>query len=302
MSIEIKKTIKEFIKNVINTEYAEKISCLQKESLYLQTEVSRLRSLVRYLVADKITDFPLMTQTRESFHFQWGGTYEKMPDPFSLEELQTRVCQATQFSCDWFAGKKILDAGCGSGRFSQAMLSLGATVTSIDQSTNAIERTKRRCEPYADRSRILRHDLLTPFALEETFDLVWSFGVLHHTGNTYKALTYIAEKVVKGGYLFLMLYGEPPITIDGDHGSFDYYRTIEEIRRKTCLMSYEERYEYLKKVFPEEELHGWFDAISPQINDTYALYEIKTWLHKLGFTDIRRTVEHPSHHVIARKE
>lgn len=293
--------LKNATKKILHHDVETNISNLQKESLYLQTEVSRLRSLVRYLVADKIATFPMMLQTRESFNFQWGDIYEKMPDPFSLQELQDRVCLMTELDRKWFEGKKILDAGCGGGRFSQALLSLGAIVISIDQSINAIERTKNRCSSYADNSTVLQKDLLMPLNLEDSFDLVWSFGVLHHTGNTYKALQNICNYVKNDGYLFLMLYGEPEITISNNHGAFDYYYKIEELRRKTYVMSYEERYEYLKNIFNEKELHGYFDAISPQINDTYAFYEIQAWLYNLGFIDVKRTLDHPSHHIIARK-
>ncbi len=297
----ISQKMKTIAKNLLRTDYETNISNLQRESLYLQTEVSRLRSLVRYLVADKITTFPMMMQTRESFNFQWGDIYEKMPDPFTLQELQDRVCMLTGFDKDWFYGKKVLDAGCGSGRFSQAMLSLGSTVTSIDQSINAIELTNKRCKSYAEHSIVLQRDLLKPLDIDENFDLVWSFGVLHHTGNTYGALTNIEKYVKNNGYLFIMLYGEPEITVSNNHGAFDYYYKIENLRRKTCVMSYKERYEYLKKIFDPKELHGYFDAISPQINDTYAFYEIQTWLHNLGYVDVKRTIDHPSHHVIARK-
>ncbi|MCL1915393.1 MAG: class I SAM-dependent methyltransferase [Desulfovibrionaceae bacterium] len=294
--------LKRVLRQKIHEEIDGKLLALKHESLYLQTEVSRLRSLVRYLVADKIRDFPMMYQTRGSFDFQWGDTLEETRDPSSLNELCRSVCEYSQLEKGWFAGKKALDAGCGSGRFSLAMLSMGAEVVAIDQSANAVNQTKKSCAAYEGQIRVQQHDLLQPLPFDETFDLVWSYGVLHHTGNTHGALKNIVSKLSSGGRLFLMLYGEPPIQItEGDTGSLAYYAETERIRRETCIMSYQERFDYLKSRFSKEELGGWFDAISPEINDTYAFYEIQMWLHNLGFVNIRRTQDHPNHHVAASR-
>lgn len=52
----------------------------------------------------------------------------------------------------------------------------------------------------------------------------------------------------------------------------------------------------------KDYVHGYFDAISPEINDLYRWDEIIGWLKSAGFEDIKRTLsDHPNHHVIARK-
>jgi hypothetical protein len=48
------------------------------------------------------------------------------------------------------------------------------------------------------------------------------------------------------------------------------------------------------------DLHGYFDAISPRINDLYRWDEIESWLLAEGFSDIKRTVDVGNHHAIAR--
>jgi hypothetical protein len=65
-------------------------------------------------------------------------------------------------------------------------------------------------------------------------------------------------------------------------------------------MSFSERYEFLRKL-KGEDVGGWFDAVSPTINDTYSLYEIELWLKQCGFKDIERTICASSHYVIARR-
>ncbi len=273
---------------------------LRYESDYLQLEVSRLRSLVRYLTADVIHELPMQRQTKESFEYQWASTSDgnwAENHPEIKEREPKLVCQFTGLSSDWFAGKKVLDAGCGSGRFSWAMASMGATVMALDQSESAVDNTKRVCEESGSRVAVQRHDLTQPVDLAAEFDLVWSFGVLHHTGNTYQAFKNVASLVKPGGGIFLMLYGEPT---GNDPGEFVYYAEVEKLRRATCAMSFDERLEHITAL-KGAEAGGWFDAVSPEINDTYSFYEIQLWLSRAGFTDIRRTMQHSNHHVIARR-
>lgn len=267
---------------------------------YLTLEVSRLRSLVRYLSADVINGLPITYRTRESFDYQW----RESPDGNWIEtrpELKQRepglVLEYTKLPPEWFAGKRVLDAGCGSGRFSWAMASLGAEVCSVDQSEAGVSHTRQACAEYGGKVTVLQHDLTQPLQLEPTFDLVWSYGVLHHTGNTFGAFSNVARLVKPGGHIFVMLYGEPT---GKDPGEFAYYAEVERLRRETCHLSFAERYEYLQKL-KGKDVGGWFDAVSPTINDTYSYYEIVLWLQQSGFEDIRRTMNASSHYVIARR-
>ncbi|QEE18732.1 class I SAM-dependent methyltransferase [Youhaiella tibetensis] len=279
---------------------AEEVRKLRYESDYLQLEVSRLRSLVRYLTADIIHDLPMQRQTKDSFDYQWGHTDDGswIDNHPEIREREPRlVCQYSGLPRDWFTGKTVLDAGCGSGRFSWAMASMGALVTALDQSASGVDHTRRACAEFGDRVVVRQHDLTRPIDLSSTFDLVWSFGVLHHTGNTYGAFSNIASLVKPGGYIFLMLYGEPT---GRDSGEFAYYTEVESLRRHTSVMSFDDRLKFLQGL-KGDQAGGWFDAVSPEINDTYSFYEIQLWLQRAGFGDIRRTMDHASHHVIARK-
>lgn len=277
-----------------------KLTHLQYQVDYMLLEISRLRSLVRYLAADGIGELPLQLQTRESFDFQW----DQMPDGNWIEtrpELKERepklVVQYTRLPREWFAGKRVLDAGCGSGRFSYAMASMGATVVAVDQSPAGVMHTQRACAEFGDRVTVRRHDLRQPLDLPADFDLVWSFGVLHHTGNTYGAFRNIAALVKPGGCIFMMLYGEPT---GADDGEFAYYTEVERLRRATAAMSFTQRHAEIARL-KGADVGGWFDAVSPAVNDTYSFYEIQLWLRNAGFAEIVRTMEHSSHHVIARK-
>ena len=139
-------------------------------------------------------------------------------------------------------------------------------------------------------------DLLNLSLPSKPFDLVWSFGVAHHTENLIKAMKNLIEVVAPGGYLFMMLYGYPD-TIDG----FTEQASYEEWRRRLLPLSFAEKVEVLKKHYPPELVHGYFDAVSPQINDLVTWEWVQWFLQNEGFDSIRRTIDHPNPHFIARK-
>lgn len=267
---------------------------------YLYYEVSELRTVVRQLAAESGSDLTLQTQTRSSFDHQWRELNESVALLSSVEfraAVPDLACQLTDRPREWFAGKRVLDAGCGSGRFSYAFATLGANVVAIDQSAGALDQVRKACEGLAGEVTTVTHDVLRPLDLG-TFDLVWSFGVLHHTGNTYAGLRNVAAAVAPGGYLFLMLYGEPEIT---GLGALREQAEYSRLRRMTQNRTLEETLHTVESERPGEDVHGWFDAISPRINDKYTFEEIEGWLLAAGFEDIRKTSESSNHHVVARR-
>ncbi len=268
---------------------------------FLLEEVSDLRAIVRHLAADSATYAARIDQTYQSFDYQWRELNESVAllsdDAFKRTATEL-VCELSGRPADWFRGLRVLDAGCGSGRFSWTLASLGATVTSIDQSIGGVEQTRVACKEFGDQVRVLQHDLLQPIPLDEEFDLVWSYGVLHHTGDTYRAFQHVVSRVRPGGHLFMMIYGEPrPGVADDYRGLAEYHR----LRRLAYGLPMSERLEMIRREKPGEDVHGWFDAISPTINDTYTFAELRGWLVAAGFDQVERTVDQINHNVIARR-
>jgi len=275
---------------------------------HLELELSRHVSLLRLIAAPEINDTPFAQQTRASFDYQW----EQLPvgrwnldHPEFRKEAAGYVRQFTGLPAEWFEGKSVLDAGCGAGRYSWAMCTMGAHVLSIDQSLHGLERTRRACDAFSSH-RVRQVNLVEALGIDEQFDLVWSFGVLHHTGDTYGCYRRLVPLVRPGGYLFLMLYGEPR------HGQLDDYRAVleyERWRRLTRNMTFDERLAAVREAMArrefmangEEYVEGYFDAISPLVADLYSWEEIQSWLIRDGFVDIRRTVDTRNHHVIGRR-
>ena len=171
----------------------------------------------------------------------------------------------TGFPIDWFRGKDVLDAGCGNGRWSWALGTAGATVTAVDQSEAGVAAATGTCAGFPG-FRAVQHDLLKPLDLAQEFDLVWSFGVLHHTGDTRTALANVAACVKPGGYLYLMLYGEPRWLHPGEFRSINRYN---EMGQTLAPMEFDERAEFLRSKLGDWNGRNWFDAASPSINDLH---------------------------------
>jgi 2-polyprenyl-3-methyl-5-hydroxy-6-metoxy-1,4-benzoquinol methylase len=111
-------------------------------------------------------------------------------------------------------GKTFIDIGCGSGLFSLAAVRLGAKVHSFDydpQSVACTSELKRRYYPGDPRWTIERASALDQKYLKQLgqFDVVYSWGVLHHTGDMWQALTNIAPLVKNpDGKLFIAIYND----------------------------------------------------------------------------------------------
>lgn len=102
----------------------------------------------------------------------------------------------------WFKGKKCLDAGCGGGRYVEALKRLGADVSGIDVDTDACDIARKRTGCNIVNASVLA----IPFP-DATFDYVVSTGVIHHTESPERALQEITRVLKPGGRLFLAVYG-----------------------------------------------------------------------------------------------
>lgn len=112
-------------------------------------------------------------------------------------------------------GHTFVDAGCGSGLFSLAAIRLGAAqVHSFDYDSDSVECTRTLKRQYACTAAhwtIERGDVLDLNYLEGlgTYDIVYSWGVLHHTGDMWRALNQVTSLVREpNGILFIAIYND----------------------------------------------------------------------------------------------
>lgn len=122
--------------------------------------------------------------------------------------------KALRLGPDGLRGRTFLDAGSGSGLFSLAALRLGAArVVSFDADPESVacsERIRQLHAPSASNWTVERGDLTDRSWCESLggFDVVYCFGVVHHTGAIWTALEGAAAAVAPGGLLYVSVYND----------------------------------------------------------------------------------------------
>lgn len=103
--------------------------------------------------------------------------------------------------------KKVLEIGCGVGIDGLEFVKAGADYTGIDASGQSVALAKKYFElsGYDSRNLILADAENLPFP-NETFDFIYSWGVLHHTPDTQRAIEEIYRVLKPGGEICIMLY------------------------------------------------------------------------------------------------
>lgn len=134
-----------------------------------------------------------------SFGRQWNRYEVVRP-----EEDEATFEAKTGVSPAEMAGKRVLDAGCGGGRYARLLGEHGANLLGIDLSS-AVDKAAEMCAGLPN-VQIVQGDLLDPPVVEEAFDLVFSIGVLHHSPDPRRAFAAIARRVKPGGRLAVWLY------------------------------------------------------------------------------------------------
>lgn len=107
-------------------------------------------------------------------------------------------------------GKRVLEIGCGIGTDTINFARAGAAVTAVDLSEESLALARRRAEVYGLADRIAfahaNAEELPGAVAPEPYDLVYSFGVIHHTPHPERVLAHVRDYLAPGGTLKLMVY------------------------------------------------------------------------------------------------
>ncbi|QQR92304.1 MAG: class I SAM-dependent methyltransferase [Candidatus Iainarchaeum archaeon] len=139
--------------------------------------------------------------------------YERYPYPLlsnlsrkHLETYADQLLACADLTTRQLEGKTILDGGCGTGEITCSMATHAKKVIGIDLSSTSITHAQSLAKKYAlENITFIQQDILQ-LRMKEKFDLVTSFGVLHHTQNPTKGFEIISQRVKKNGILIIGFY------------------------------------------------------------------------------------------------
>ena len=144
-------------------------------------------------------------------HYEFGKNwleYSKLIDTARLDQVSSDLVRLLNIKN--LNGKKVLDIGCGSGVHEIGFYMLGCrNLTAIDYDQNSIIATKLTLAKFCPESdfKVLRGDILSEESISlGKFDIVYSWGVLHHTGNLVEAIRNASSLVADKGHLAIALY------------------------------------------------------------------------------------------------
>jgi ubiquinone/menaquinone biosynthesis C-methylase UbiE len=247
-------------------------------------------------------------QYAASFGFQWHRYQKTQLDHDEVREADRNFRMKTALRPEELQGKLVLDVGCGMGRFAEVATRWGARVVGIDLSAAAEVAAKNL--PEREFVAMQADVFALPFAAE-SFDIIYSVGVLHHTPDCEAAVKALDKYLNPGGILAVWLYS-----------GYNKYRFSDFWRRYTHKMKPERLHGILKvavpffyhlerglrrvpmvgnpvagavhHVFPvnrqkdaEARMLDTFDWYSPKYQSKHTYEQVFRWYEAMGMEDMR---------------
>jgi len=153
---------------------------------------------------------PADSDPRFAFGENWSD-FAGLVDPDRIAAAE--ISLMGMLEADDLHGRRFLDVGAGSGLLSLAARNLGASVHSFDFDRSSVAATEQVRDRYrtadkdwmVEQGSVLDRDYLRSLG---TFDIVYAWGVLHHTGAMWEALDNVVGAVALGGRLFVSIYND----------------------------------------------------------------------------------------------
>lgn len=159
---------------------------------------------------------------RNPKHFSFGRNWQRFLKTLNNQKVANAEKSLTDFlgGQAGLSGKTFVDIGCGSGLFSLAAYRLGAkkiVSVDIDEFSLACTRHLREKTGNPPHWEIVSGSALDKPFLESLgkFDIVYSWGVLHHTGNMYEALKNVSGLLESEGRMYLAIYNDNHRILEG---------------------------------------------------------------------------------------
>lgn len=272
----------------------------------------------RVTVRSFIPRFAGESSYADSFGEQWNRYRRTQLDSRNGTTLtRDRFRSGTGWEEEDLRGNRILEAGCGAGRFTEIMLGAGAEVYAVDMSA-AVDACLGNNGPHP-RLHVVQADLFAlPFE-GGFFDKVFCYGVLQHTPDPKKAFLALTRFVKPGGEIAVDVYRRTPWITRWTAKYWyrpitrrmprDLLRRIVEwyVPRWIPIDNFLQRVPVLKRAVPaiipcwnytgilpldEKQIREWavldtFDALSPRYDNPQTIKDVASWFEEAGLADIR---------------
>lgn len=258
----------EFSKNVLKCKYCNQMFSFENNIplLFYQTEHPEGKDVTEAIKAFyEETPFP---------------NYDDFDDVGSLIDKSKRGIFAKLLDEQIPFGTRIIECGCGTGQLSSFLSVANRIVIGTDICLNSLKLAQDFKEKNElERVFFVQMNLFRPAFRKESFDLVISTGVLHHTSNPFLGFKTIANLVKPGGYILIGLYHK-------------YGRVFTDIRRVIFRMT-NNRLRFLDTRLNDTKLNiakkkAWFkDQYKNPHESKHTISEILEWFKKTGFSFIK---------------
>jgi SAM-dependent methyltransferase len=282
------------------------LKCLQCGAMplhRLDTGWSCSRCAATYPVTRGVARFVSSEQYVGSFGYQWNAFAKAQLDSANgTTRSRDTFEEKTGWRVDSLRTLRVLDAGCGMGRFAEVCADAGAEVHGIDLSS-AVEAAARNLSHRSNLSFYQADIMNLPFA-DESFDAIYSIGVLHHTTDTRKAFLSLTRLLKPGGRMSIWVYStENRVRFGGEVLRLITPRLPKSMLLKACRLAiplyHAQRVPVLRTITaialptslnpdPEWRWLDTFDWYSPRYQWKHTFEEVERWFTEAGLDDVRR--------------
>ena len=195
--------------------------------------------------------------------------YDDVEDFGSLLDKSRRSIFVKKLDDEIPMGSNILEAGCGTGQMSIILSRYARQIYGIDLSKGSLIEAKQFINSNDIKSvHLFRMNIFKLFFEENTFDVIISNGVLHHTYNPKLAFSKLVRVLKPGGIIVIGLYHR-------------YGRIIQKIRQ-SLIKNFGDSFKFLDKRFREKisdkKKYAWFlDQYKNPSETTHTYHEVLNW-------------------------
>lgn len=255
-----------------------------------------------YPIRNGIPRFVSTDDYAGNFSFEWNVHRKTQVDSIAgHKESHKTFLQKTGFKEEELKGKLVLDVGCGTGRFMEVAAGFGATVVGIDLSY-AVDAAYANMGSRPNIHIIQANLFHLPFRAE-TFDAIYSIGVLHHTRNTREAFLQLPPRLKRNSAIAIWVY----------MWAGEYSKQVDRVRKWTVKIPQKLLYalcaawvpfyyyfhqnrwigDYVKSIPTSNQGRGFFwdildtfDYYSPLYQWKHTSEEVRGWFAEAGLGQV----------------